>query len=248
MLAHAVCAATLLAIPLVAVDAGHGGPQEGAPGICGIAEKEVTLALARRTAAHIDASHMARALLVRKSDVPMGLQQRATLANAHGASLFVSIHANASADPHVHGVETFFLSHRSDSRRVQNLARRENDGLEVAPPPPPDALQHILQGLSLDAAHTESQQLAMRLQHTLQAQLHSRGRGVLQAPFVVLQGAQMAAALVEVGFVTHPMECRRLAAPGYQEQVARALASGILAHLQAQRATEVAAHHRHAPP
>lgn len=235
-------ASFVLALPLVAVDAGHGGVQEGAPGVCGIAEKEVTLALARRTAAHIGASGQAKAYLVRATDETLSLQQRCARANAQKARLLVSIHANASADPHVHGVETFFLSHQSDSRRVQRLARRENDGLWVQAPAPIDPLQHILQGLSLDAAHNESQLLALGLQKTLQSQLHAPGRGVLQAPFVVLVGARMPAVLVEVGFLTHPAECRRLATAAYQERVAAALAAGIVAHVhQLQRSEVVAA-------
>lgn len=220
------------ALPVVALDAGHGGGQEGAPGICGIAEKEVTLAITRRVATLLSQSQQAAPYLVRTSDETLSLQQRSLRANAHHAALFVSIHANASQNPKVHGVETFFLSHRSDTSRLARLARRENDGVDLAAPAPPDPLQHILQGLSLDAAHSESQMLALRMQETLQRRLHTRGRGVLQAPFMVLVGAQMAAVLVEVGFLTHPKECALLGTQAYQTRVAEALAEGILAHVR----------------
>lgn len=229
LVAYVACVSSL---PVVALDAGHGGDQEGAPGICGIAEKDVTLAISKRVASLLSQSGEALPYLIRPTDQTLSLQHRSARANAQRATLFVSVHANASENPKVHGVETFFLSHRSDTGRLARLARRENDGIDLAPPPPPDPLQHILQGLSLDAAHTESQMLALRMQQTLQRRLHTRGRGVLQAPFMVLVGAQMAAVLVEVGFITHPKECVLLSTPAYQSQVAQALTEGILAHVR----------------
>lgn len=229
LVAYMACVA---ALPVVALDAGHGGEQEGAPGICGIAEKDVTLAISKRVATLLAQSGQAAPYLVRPTDETLSLQHRSGRANAQRAALLVSIHANASQNPRVRGVETFFLSHRSDTSRLARLARRENDGIDLAAPPPIDPLQHILQGLSLDAAHTESQMLALRVQQTLQRRLHTRGRGVLQAPFMVLVGAQMAAILVEVGFITHPKECVLLSTPAYQSQVAQALSEGILAHVR----------------
>jgi N-acetylmuramoyl-L-alanine amidase len=228
---------TFLALPVVALDAGHGGLQEGAPGICGVAEKDVTLALARRTAAYIDATGQTRAYLVRQGDETLRLQQRADRAQRNGASVFVSIHANASPDPRVAGIETFFLSYGRASQRLLQLAHRENDGVDAPTATHIDPLSHILQGMSLDAAHNESQRLALRLQQTLQLRLKTRGRGVLQAPFMVLGAARMAAVLVEVGFITHPAECRRLASNAYQDRVARALAAGIVAHIKQQPGT-----------
>lgn len=220
------------ALPVVAIDAGHGGTQEGATGVCGIREKDVTLSLAQRVDAILHQSGLARPLLIRALDETVGLTERSARANAAEAALFVSIHANASPSPTARGIETFFLSNRAATGRLAHLADRENDGIAM---PVVDthntALQRILLGLSLDAAHSESQALALKVQSVLSEHLHSRGRGVLQAPFMVLLGAQMAAVLVEVGFLTHPDECALLASEEHQDAIAEAIATAVLAHL-----------------
>lgn len=219
-------------LPVVAIDAGHGGTQEGATGICGVLEKDVTLSLAQRVNAILEQSGLAKPLLVREIDETLNLSERSARANAAEAALLVSIHANASPSPTARGIETFFLSNRAATGRLAHLADRENDGLAVPVLDSHDtALQRILLGLSLDAAHTESQALALKVQSVLSERLHSRGRGVLQAPFMVLLGAQMAAVLVEVGFLTHPDECELLASGEHQDAIAEAIATAVLAHL-----------------
>lgn len=216
-------------LPLVVLDAGHGGIHTGARGVCGVWEKEVTLQVAARTAQILCASQLVRVAHTRTTDEYVSLEARSALANRLGARLLVSIHANASTTPQARGIETFFLSLTAASRRLARLARRENEGHLPGPKGPVEPLQRVLAGLSFDANHSASQQLAMRLQRGLTAQVAGRGRGVLQAPFQVLMGAQMPASLVEIGFLTHPQECVRLTSLQGQEFVARGIAAGVLA-------------------
>lgn len=218
-------------LPVVALDAGHGGTQTGALGICGMVEKDLTLTLAQQVAAILTQSKRARPVLTRSRDATVGLTERSQLANAAGATLFLSIHGNASPNTTVRGIETYFLSNRAATGRIEHLANRENDGEAMPAPREDPTLQRILQGLSLDAAHLESQRFAVAVQRTLGERLPNHGRGVLQAPFVVLVNTRMAAALVEVGFLTQPDECQLLASAGYQDTLAQALAAAILAHL-----------------
>lgn len=219
------------ALPVVALDAGHGGEQAGARGVCGAWEKDITLAIARRVAAVLTQSGQAVPVLIRDDDSTLALPDRTARAHAAHAQLFVSIHGNASTSPEAHGIETFFLSLHAADRRLRRLSERENDGARLVPPAPLDPLAMVLRGMSLNAAHTESQALAMSLQRAMVGHLHSRGRGVLQAPFMVLLGARMPAALVEVGFLTHARECERLTTAAGQASVAEAIAAGVLAHL-----------------
>ena len=72
----------------------------------------------------------------------------------------------------------------------------------------------------------------MRVQSVLGNRVHSRARGVLQAPLHILRAARMAAVLVEVGFLTHPQECARLQKARHQQAIAEAIASAIVTHLQ----------------
>lgn len=217
--------------PVVVLDAGHGGTQTGARGVCDVWEKDVTLPIVLRTAEVLEASGLVHAGLTRTADVHVPLERRGQLANQLGARLFVSVHANASPAPQARGIETFFLSLGASSRRLTRLVQRENEGVTQRRLAARDPLQRVLTALQFDATHDESQRLAIRMQRSLLAQMGGRGRGVLQAPFAVLMGAKMPATLVEVGFLTHPTECARLVDARGQDAVAQGLAAGILAYL-----------------
>ena len=79
--------------------------------------------------------------------------------------------------------------------------------------------------------HQKSQQVAIHFEDHIKKAMNIKGRGVFQAPFMVLLKARMPALLVEMGFITNTRECRRLKRGQYQEQMAQALTSGILSYL-----------------
>ena len=219
------------AAPVVVVDPGHGGEHVGAIGPCGAREKDIALSVSRELADILDASGQVRALLTRTDDSTLELEDRYRIANEAGAVLFLSIHANASPNADARGVETYFLSARASSRRVRELAERENLGATLADTGDGSLLALILDGLLLNAAHGGSQRFALRVQDSMNASVDTRGRGVLQAPFIVLLGAQMPAVLVEIGFVSNADECVQLAQQDYQRTIARTLAAAVLEHL-----------------
>jgi N-acetylmuramoyl-L-alanine amidase len=74
----------------------------------------------------------------------------------------------------------------------------------------------------------ESQALAETIQKEFNQLLNTGDRGVRQAPFVVLEGAQMPAVLVEVAFLTNPTEAKQLEDPAFQDQAANALDKAIV--------------------
>jgi len=223
--------AAALSTPAVLIDPGHGGMHDGAIGICGIKEKDVTLGVSLELGRLLNASGRVQAWLTRDHDATIELSTRAKMGNRLQASLFVSIHANASTNSEAHGVETFFLSQRAANRQIAALARRENGAKDLTSTVHREAIDALIERLSLAASHTESQRFAVHLQRSLSKDLSTSGRGVLQAPFVVLKNAHMPSALVEVGFLTHPNECEQLADAKYQRSIARALAHAILRHL-----------------
>jgi N-acetylmuramoyl-L-alanine amidase len=215
------------------VDAGHGGEKDGAIGPGGIREKDVALQIARRVASRLRAQG-GQVLLTRAGDVAVPLASRAALANASRADLFVSIHLNAMPGPRrgrVHGVETYFLSADATDASATAVAARENaDRLAGEPEPSADdPVPGILQDLADTEALTASSRLAYAIHERLVSRLGADDRGVKQAPFYVLAGARMPAVLLEVGFVSHDAESRRLATAEYQDRAARAIAEGVLA-------------------
>jgi N-acetylmuramoyl-L-alanine amidase len=91
---------------LIVVDAGHGGRDPGATGLDGVAEKTITLALARQLAERLPARLPVDVFLTRTEDAFVPIDAR--VAAAADATLFISLHANASPDPRMNGIEVFF--------------------------------------------------------------------------------------------------------------------------------------------
>jgi len=211
----------------VVLDPGHGGRDPGALGIGGLREKDVTLAIARELRDLLRRAGGWEVKLTREGDATLSLEERTAIANAFGADLFISIHANASPNREARGVETYYLE-RSSDRAARRLAAKENGGREE------DAaeMEHILADVVLSSKVRDSRRLAQEIQGALVADFSeqygpTRDLGVKRGPFYVLTGAVMPAVLVETAFLTHPEESRRLADATFQREAAEALARGI---------------------
>ena len=214
----------------VIIDAGHGGKDPGAIGVSGVIEKDVVLDIAKRLRDLMQREPQWRVTLTRDTDVFIPLEERTALANASGADLFVSIHANAAERPDAYGIETYFLDLASDEQSMRVAARENATTVSKV-----NALQRILQDLSMTSKRNESSLLAGSVQRAMVqapgAGKNGRDLGVKHAPFLVLMGAEMPSILVETGFLSHPGEERKLADPKYRAQAARAIFSGVKAYL-----------------
>jgi N-acetylmuramoyl-L-alanine amidase len=213
----------------IVLDPGHGGSDPGAEGVA--TEKDVTLDVARRVAQLLEDRMRADVVLTRAGDATVPLAARTARANAEGADLFVSIHANAARSRRLHGIETYYLNNTADRASIR-LAAMEN-GLDMitARRDRPD-LRFILSDLVQVGKMEESIALATAIQRSVVG--HLRGRwgdvadlGVKRGPFYVLVGAYMPCVLVETSFLTHPTEGRRLAGAAYRQAVAEGIAGGI---------------------
>jgi N-acetylmuramoyl-L-alanine amidase len=240
----AVCALLLLVAPgagfsearavdrfdSVVLDAGHGGDDEGAKGPKGTLEKQVVLDVARRLAVELRAEGL-KVVLTRDADAHVPLEERTHIANDARADLFLSIHANASRNEQIRGIETFFLSLEASDEAALRVAERENRAFgrgATLPVGGGDPLVAILGNLAADEYLKESQAFARMAQGRL-TQVDSRSsRGVKQAPFVVLGGVQMPASLVEIGFITNARDERRLASAEGQRAIVQALTAAVL--------------------
>jgi N-acetylmuramoyl-L-alanine amidase len=225
---------------LVVIDPGHGGVDQGAVFVTAherYAEKDLTLALARKLALRLEANGIV-ARLTRDGDYEMPLSARTGMANKLGADLFLSIHLNSTADrdPHTtliaEGVETYILNNETDesSKRLTHLENTVLQGSRDSGAQDPD-VGLIIKDLRLDANLPESKRLACAIQNDMVTRAGLGGRvlrrGVRQALFYVLLGADMPSALVETGFITSARDRSVLASPAGQEQVASALTHAI---------------------
>jgi N-acetylmuramoyl-L-alanine amidase len=219
-------------LPLVVLDPGHGGSDPGAIGPRGLKEKDVILAIAREVRRILEEGARAQVVLTREGDTYLSLEQRTRIANARNADLFISIHANASTHRNIRGVETYYLDNTTDKASLR-LAALENRsaGAQL------DDLAGILRDLRLSSNANESQILARTVQRSLTDTLRSGYRGVedLGAKgnlFFVLIGAHMPSVLVEVSFISNPVEGRRLSDPAYRRAIAQGIARGIESYVE----------------
>jgi N-acetylmuramoyl-L-alanine amidase len=214
---------------VVVLDPGHGGTNRGCASSDGRThEKEVTLTVARELKAEIQRRlPHARIVLTRNRDETLTLAERVTLANATGADLFVSIHANASETRTQHGFETYLLDARASGLEAARTARRENDEGHTTPVAA-SAVDIMLRQLTLTNHRNRAAVLARAIQDEQSSRFPGRlDRGVKQAPFDVLMGARMPAVLFEVGFLDHPQDGQMLLDQASRARVVDGLAVAV---------------------
>ncbi len=215
----------------VVIDPGHGGEDPGAVGRGGSLEKNVTLAIARRLKAKIDAQPNMRALLTRDGDFFIPLQQRVAKARRVNADLFVSVHADAFVKPTARGSSVFVLSENgASSSAARWLAQKENaadliGGVNIGVKDP--HLARTLLDLSQTATLNDSLKLAKAVLGEIGG-INTLHKGhVEQAGFAVLKAPDIPSILVETAFISNPEEEARLTDDGYQDKMADALMSGM---------------------
>jgi N-acetylmuramoyl-L-alanine amidase len=221
------------ALGVIVIDPGHGGHDPGAIGPAGLQEKELTLDIARRVAALVQEELGVRVVLTRTRDQFLALRERTAFANRQRGDLFLSIHVNAAPGATATGTETYFLSSEATDNAARAAAASENKVIALEAGPrgnARDILRSILWDLAQSEFQQESSRLAEAVQDGLERALRQPSRGVKQAPFYVLGGAAMPAALVEIGFLSNPQEEARLRDDGHRDRIARALVAGLAAY------------------
>jgi N-acetylmuramoyl-L-alanine amidase len=212
-------------IRTIVIDPGHGGKDVGASGPNGLQEKEATLEISRKLAAALASKLGARVILTREDDSPVSLDQRTAIANQYKADLFLSVHMNAAPVRTAHGSEVYFLSLEASDELARKAAEAENAASSAHNEQ--SDLKLILWDLAQNEHLQESNQFALRIQEEMNALAGIQNRGVKQAPFKVLVGATMPAALVEVAFISNPDEEAKLRDEKFQNSVVEALTKAI---------------------
>jgi N-acetylmuramoyl-L-alanine amidase len=222
-------------VATIVIDAGHGGEDPGALGRQGSREKDITLSIARRLKALVDAEPGMRALLTRDGDYFLSLAARVAKADKVRADLFVSIHADAFVRPHARGSSVFALSHRrATSELARQLAKMANEsdligGVSLA------GKDDYVKRTILDLYQTGTIDHSLRLGGSVLKRLGAVNTlhkpHVEQASFAVLTAPDIPSILVETAFISNPEEERRLNDEDYQDRLARALLEGIRDYL-----------------
>jgi N-acetylmuramoyl-L-alanine amidase len=231
--------------PLVVLDPGHGGSNLGTHSSDGqIAEKEVTLAVARKVEVRLLEAGV-RVGLTRPDDETVPLRARVDMANQGQAALLVSIHTNACPAHDQRGFEIYLASPDAADVLSRAAAAQFEGGSPVTTALASDApdagdadeIDAVLADAERGAAQERSATLARSLELALRARDPDEDgdadRGVKQASFDVLVGPRMPAVLIEVGFLDHPVEGARLGSDAGQEALADAIAAGVVDTLRA---------------
>ena len=217
----------------VVIDPGHGGHNMGAVGPYGVHEKYVTLIIASKVAELFKGNPDVVVFFTRKDDSYVSLRDRAEMGNALDADIFLSIHCNAAANPVASGIETFYVGPGSDES-TKELAGREN-GEEASPKDgtPDQSLNMLLADMAFNGVVNESALLAETVQNSLMSTFQgARNRQVRQAPFTVLEAAEMPAVVIETGFITHAVEGRQLLMSDYQDRIAAAIHGAVIEYMR----------------
>jgi len=216
-----------LGVRKIVIDPGHGGRDPGAMAQQGIREKDITLSIAKKLAQSLRRRTGCEVLLTRSSDTYLHLEERTAIANTRKADLFISLHLNSSTAREVMGIETYFLNLATDESAIAVAARENATSTKNI-----SDLEGILKDLMRNAKIAESTRLAKSVQKNICVNMSRKyspikDKGVKQAPFYVLMGAQMPAILIETGFISNPQELGRLSSADYQSALSDAIAAGV---------------------
>ena len=221
-------------LPLVVLDAGHGGHDPGAISPHGgKREKDVTLALARSIRSELLKSGRVRVALTRDSDKFLVLQDRYGIARKVNADLFISLHADSAENPEATGGTIYTLSEVASDREAQRLAARENksdiiNGVNLGGA---DAnVSSILIDLTQRETMNISAEFAKLLLRESKPNMRIRTNSHRFASFIVLKAPDTPSVLFETGYLSNEEDVAFLASESGQQKVARSVASAVQVH------------------
>ncbi|BBV06959.1 TPA: N-acetylmuramoyl-L-alanine amidase AmiB [Providencia stuartii] len=218
---------------VIAIDAGHGGKDPGAIGKNGYREKDVTLSVARKLYAKLEADPMFKPAMTRDGDYFISVSGRSDVARKKGANMLVSIHADSAPNSSARGASVWVLSNRRANSELGNwLEQREKqsellggagDALSGADP----YLSQAVLDLQFGHSQRVGYDVAVQVLHQLRKVGNIHKRSPEHASLGVLRSPDIPSILVETGFISNSAEEQLLKSNDYQEKVAEAIYQGL---------------------
>jgi N-acetylmuramoyl-L-alanine amidase len=216
--------------PLVVIDPGHGGVDNGASAPNGVHEKDITLAFALDLQKLLVDSGRFDVALTREDDTYLTLNDRVALARANKADLFISLHADSFQQSEIRGASVYTRDENATDVLDKVLAENENKsdiGAGFTMPTTEPAVVDILVDLMRREMRKSSFIAAQALVHQLEPSVAMRRFPVRQADFFVLQAPDVPSVLVELGFLSNASDIANLQKGDWRERVVEALARGV---------------------
>jgi N-acetylmuramoyl-L-alanine amidase len=218
--------------PLIVLDPGHGGIDNGTRAASGEMEKTIVLEFSLMLRDKIEKTGKYRVAMTRTDDSFVALGDRVALARSRQASLLISIHADALArgEGDAQGATVYTLSERASDARAARLAEAENQadaiaGLDLSSEPKDVA------GILIDLARRETKTFSMQFAHSMVATMKSTSRlhqnPLKSASFVVLKAPDVPSVLLELGFVSNKTDLKSLISPEWRERTADSIVQAV---------------------
>jgi N-acetylmuramoyl-L-alanine amidase len=201
--------------PVVVIDPGHGGIDEGTRGVMGLVEKHVALDISNRVDGVLR-NRGVPTLMTRTDDRYVPLNERVAMADASGDHVLVSIHLNSKRGSGANGFEIFYADNKQATTSQWLRA-----SLFPAPAPVPDP---------------ESRAFAETMRTTVGANVSTLDRGARPGHLYVLRHTTGPAILIEAGFIDSPIDAALLKDNAHRQALATAIADGVMRHIE-QRST-----------
>lgn len=221
---------------IVMIDPGHGGKDPGAIGSAGEMEKHVVLEIAGHVQKLLSEQPGVQAHLTREDDFFIPLYERVNIAHAHGADLFLSIHADGFTNPVAHGASVYALSTRgASSTMAKYMSEKENsaDSFADIDIKTKDAgLQRVMFDLAQNLTIRNSLKVCEHMIKHISDVHHMHSSHPEQAAFVVLKSPTIPSVLIETSFITNPEEEKLLGTRKFRMKIAEAISGGVLQYFK----------------
>ena len=219
---------------VIAIDAGHGGKDPGSIGFKRFVEKDINLAIAKKTVAILNNKKGIKAVLIRKTDKFISLNKRSAIARKYKAELLVSIHSDGFTSSRPSGASTLVLSN-GRAKYEMNKKLRDNNlddllggvGDAIKSSEGSDDLQRTFIDLGQDYSLTAGYQVASNVHSELSRVTKMHKSKPIEQSLAVLKSIDIPSLLVEAGFVTNYKEGKKLTTRAHQQKIANAVAQGI---------------------
>lgn len=222
---------------IVVIDAGHGGKDPGAIGKkLAIKEKDITLSISKELKTLLDADPNFKAVMTRNSDVFIQLPERTEIARKNKANYLVSIHADSSpTSSDLKGSSVWVLSNRRANDEMGlwlEESEKQSELLGGAGRILSNNNERYLNQTVLDLQFSHSQRAGYELGKTVLAQMGKITPLAKSSPqyasLSVLRSPDITSILVETGFLSNPIEEKKLASKSYRKQIAKAIYNGLV--------------------
>ncbi len=230
-------------LPVIVIDAGHGGQDPGAISVSGAFEKGITLETALELRRQLQATGRYRVLMTRSDDRFIPLRERVSIARSVQADLFISIHADSIGNPNHRGLTVYTVSDTASDREAEALAQKENKvdviaGVNLGGETPQVA------NILIDLTQRETKNHSVHFAALAVEQLAKVSRTVDQAHrfagFLVLTAADVPSVLIELGYLSNRDDERELQSPVHRKKLAENITTAIDRYFTPQAAVNVA--------